>query len=136
MKSEFKIERGIPAPEAGPDFMVQYRLGKQAERARLKIIAGMKTGEGNHISPLERARAVDLFLGGESVRGVMAKVKIANETARRIQRRILAAIAAGEISVSCPCGGPLGHRGWCSWRYKRSPGRQAFMREWHSKSRA
>lgn len=29
--------------------------------------------------------------------------------------------------LKCPCGQPVGHRGWCSHRFERSPKRQAVM---------
>lgn len=37
--------------------------------------------------------------------------------------------------LNCPCGRPMaGHRGWCSFRFSRSPARQKFMRQWHKNS--
>lgn len=40
-----------------------------------------------------------------------------------------------EPDSKCKCGEPIGHRGWCSWRFKRSEKRQAFMDRWHSTHR-
>src|SRR5580692_5371154 len=38
-------------------------------------------------------------------------------------------------NLKCPCGQPIGHVAWCSWRYKNSPRRQEFIKQWHNKTK-
>lgn len=35
--------------------------------------------------------------------------------------------------ILCPCGTHSIHQGWCSWRFKQSPKRQAVMKRLHAK---
>jgi hypothetical protein len=62
--------------------------------------------------------AVDMYRRGDSIRDVSRAFAISKATAMRI-RRICGAKA------TCQCGQQAGHRGWCWFRYERSPVRQA-----------
>lgn len=65
------------------------------------------------------ARAMDLFISGESIRNVAASCGISKATAQKIRARVKDRIAA------CMCGKPGGHLGWCRPRFMKSQARQA-----------
>lgn len=72
-------------------------------------------------------KAFILLAQGRSSRAVTRETGVAKNTVKRI-KDILEAISG---KISCPCGGPSGHRGWCSIRFKESPARQEAMRRFH-----
>jgi len=76
--------------------------------------------------PAEKiARMEELFASGFGVRATARIVGVSKNTARAYFPSI-----GGE--PLCPCGKPVRHQGWCSWRYEHSPARQLFMKRWHS----
>lgn len=62
-----------------------------------------------------------LLTPGYSVRMIMAEACVAKQTISTIRKQLLSEIPA------CPCGEPQDHKGWCAWRFQRSPKRQAFI---------
>lgn len=59
---------------------------------------------------------------GRSIREVESLVGISKKTVNDIRKSIMR-----NADVLCGCGQEIGHKGWCSFRYDRSPARQAFM---------
>lgn len=79
---------------------------------------------GNNHLPSEKAQMVNALLQtpGYSVRRISAELRVAKHTVTRYRRFI-------ETRPPCPCGNPAGdHKGWCRWRFERSPSRQAWIK--------
>jgi len=76
----------------------------------------------HHVEKLRPA--LKMLLAGFGLREIGRACGINKRTAGELRRRL-------EVLPSCVCGQMIGHRGWCSWRYKRSPVRQNFMKSWN-----
>lgn len=71
------------------------------------------------------------FIRGASTRVGARYAGVERQTAKRwfqIWRR-------QGVDPRCPCGRPSVHRGWCRYRFKLSPARQAVMAELHQRQR-
>ena len=71
-----------------------------------------------------------LLAAGHGVRAVAAEVGVAKNTVTRYRQLLLR-----HAAPRCPCGAPIGHNGFCAWRFARSPRRQALIRAWTPRGR-
>jgi len=69
--------------------------------------------------------AAYLLGAGKSVREVETMTGVPKKTVSDIRKDVMR-----NSDVFCGCGQEAGHKGWCSFRYDRSPARQAFMTRW------
>lgn len=76
---------------------------------------------GNRLKAEKEAKLRELLAAGWSIRSAAAAAGVSKRTAE---------LRAREIQATCPCGQPARHRGWCSWRFQRSPRRQEFLERW------
>lgn len=83
----------------------------------------------NQLDATRQAALRDAFLGGMGVREAARTVGCAKATARRYRKELAASGALD--GVTCACGKKPGHRGWCSYRFARSPERQRVMARLH-----
>lgn len=77
----------------------------------------------NVVRPEVAAEIAALFVAGYSIREVCRRTGRARNTVQRYRP---------ESVTLCVCGKSSKHRGWCAWRYARSPRRQAVMRRMHA----
>lgn len=88
----------------------------------------------NRLSDEEYETAEELLLAGWSVRKVSQITGHHRDTICKIRLGLLAVIEdeCGELPpLTCECGAPHGHRGWCKERVNRSPKRKKFLARWH-----
>lgn len=72
------------------------------------------------------------LLSGMGIRATARKVGCSKNTVGKLYKILLAERSRrGMGDILCPCGLPSIHQGWCTERFRRSPQRQAFMKEWH-----
>ena len=71
----------------------------------------------------KQTRIGRLLADGFGVREIASIVGASKITVNRYRKII---VCNGAVRLICPCGAAAGHRGWCSWRYQRSPARQAL----------
>jgi len=94
----------------------------------------------NYISNDKYEAVLENLQDGYSIREVARAVHVAVGTVLRARASLLETIADLEKydpcdegwGLKCPCGREGGHRGWCSWRLKRSPARRAVLRRMHA----
>lgn len=79
----------------------------------------------NFLKPAKQALLRRLLADGESVRKIARAVGCAKPTVGRYAKLY-------RVPVLCPCGKDSRHNGWCSWRYLRSPARQAWIQSYHA----
>lgn len=76
-------------------------------------------------------QAISLILEGSTQRDVQRLTGMHSVTTKKI----LDALKNAGHKINCRCGDPLGHKGWCSYRYNKSKKRQQTMQrlnpEWH-----
>lgn len=76
------------------------------------------------------------LLAGNSIRATSRLTKTSKCTVRKLYKILLAMRSkSGKDDILCPCGQPITHQGWCVYRYKNSPKRQKFMKNWHKKKK-
>lgn len=68
------------------------------------------------------------LMAGNGIRSVSRLVGCHKTTAAKVRRQMVA--QRGEIH--CPCGQPCTHRGWCHFRFVKSPRRQAIVAAFHN----
>lgn len=91
----------------------------------------------NFIDDCRFEKTLYLIGEGETVRSIAKKAGISRGTAAKMKREFLEEAASPEFNlpVLCQCGKQSDHRGWCSWRYAKSPARQATMKRLHALQR-
>jgi len=74
------------------------------------------------------------LLGGNSIRHTAKLIGASKNTVKKFFHIFSAILqTSGKGELLCKCGKPIiDHKGWCVYRYKKSPKRQAFMKRWHS----
>ena len=87
------------------------RVRLQVSYSRMRV---RKTSKGR--------LAAYLLGAGKSIREVARMSGISKKTVNDIRKDVMR-----NSDVLCGCGQEAGHNGWCSFRYDRSPARQAFM---------
>jgi transposase-like protein len=91
---------------------------------------GWSTG-GNYLPSTIRDDVRELLLDGGEVRRIARIMKISKNSVRRIKKELVSAGA----DLRCPCGRSANHNGWCVERYRRSPARQEFMKNWNNRKK-
>jgi len=79
----------------------------------------------NFIQKEKISQIYDFFRAGEGIIPVSRLVGVAKRTAQSYRKRLI----LSEPKLLCPCGKPLGHTEWCSFRFAKSPARQKFIYE-------
>ena len=75
------------------------------------------------ITPDARATVEAALLAGAGIRAAASAAGVSKVTVNRYRRLL---VASG-VTLYCGCGKTAGHNGWCAWRYRQSPARQAFI---------
>jgi hypothetical protein len=73
-----------------------------------------------------------MLLAGHSIRSVSFITGVHRATVRRMKVIIEDIL---DEPLTCPCGQPATHQGWCRHRLSNSPDRQEFLARMHSKQR-
>lgn len=82
-----------------------------------------------NVLPQEKIDLIEhLSRGGATVREVSRLVGANRNTVQRYRKAYV-------DDCTCPCGKPLKHRVWCSFRYAKSPARQLTMQQLHARQR-
>ena len=80
----------------------------------------------NTIKNEAKERLLHHFLEGGTMNGAERLGIVAKDTASSYFYKFQ---SEGHVFV-CPCGNGLSHRGWCAFRFLKSPSRQAFIYRW------
>lgn len=78
----------------------------------------------------KHAKALLVLFSGGSAREAMRESGLAQRTAFLLAKRVRKIYP----HIVCGCGQPPGHRGWCSYRVKRSPKRTEFLKRFGRRS--
>lgn len=73
----------------------------------------------NVLDYTSQEKLLSAFGAGLSIRAAAAFADVNRKTADRYFKQ--------QPPILCPCGRPLPHREWCSWRVAMSPSRQRFL---------
>lgn len=94
------------------------------------VVPDNPSGNGARALSLKERKALarEMLKRGESMRSVVDKAKLSNNTVLRIRDQL-----GSELPQSCSCGRPAGHRGWCPKRVERSPARQKTLAKLHKR---
>ena len=94
-------------------------------RFRCRVCGRTFLGPGQNKWDIKRERIARAWMNpGATIRSVAKETGCGTATARKV-RKIIGAKRLGK----CVCGQPMGHRGWCRFRFSNSPARQSFMKE-------
>jgi len=91
----------------------------------------------NYLTDWKQQQVFELLLEGYSGRETAKIAGVSKDVALTYRKILLKDIEDYKDdpelvkSLTCPCGGPSGHRGWCSWRLQRSQARQAVLKRMH-----
>jgi len=87
----------------------------------------------NRLKP-EKLREIQMaYWDGKSLRETAREYRVAKKTVQDIFRAERKESLG--FRVPCICGQTCGHKGWCSYRFARSPKRQAVMKRLHARQR-
>lgn len=95
----------------------RHRDGRQRLRCRV-CKATILIGEGKR-STNKAAIISALLIPGATIRSVSSLLGVSKITVLKWSKTI--------SRTPCPCGQKAGHRGWCRWRFLKSPDRQEVM---------
>lgn len=72
-----------------------------------------------------------LVLLGYGTRTIAAATGVSKNTVKKIRDYIRVHDNIGHNILSCECGKERDHKGWCSWRFKRSIARQEYCKKFN-----